>query len=58
MENEAILPPPDNLTEKGRPMADRRRAPATAGGPPRQPRPGSGRYGTYASLTARKRTGS
>jgi hypothetical protein len=45
MEKETILPPPNNLTEKGRPMADRRRTPATAGGPPPQPRPGSGRYG-------------
>jgi Oxidoreductase family, NAD-binding Rossmann fold/Oxidoreductase family, C-terminal alpha/beta domain len=44
MEKETILPPPNNLTEKGRPMADRRRVPA-AGGPPPQPSPGSGRFG-------------
>ena len=45
MENEIILPPPNNLSDKGRPMTERRRTPATAGGPPPAPRPGSGRYG-------------
>ena len=46
MENETILPPPNNLAEKGRPMTGRRRTPATAGGPaPTTPRPGSGRFG-------------
>jgi hypothetical protein len=45
MENETILPPPNNLSDKGRPMTDPRRTRATAGGPPPAPRPGSGRYG-------------
>jgi hypothetical protein len=45
MESEMILPPPNNLSAKGRPMGERRRTPATAGGPPSSPRPGSGRYG-------------
>jgi hypothetical protein len=54
MEKETILPPPNNLSEKGRLMADRRRTPATAGGPPPTPRPGSGRYGVrnFADPTA------
>jgi len=40
MENETILPPTNNLTEKGRPMGNWRRdpgAPAPQGRPPRQP---------------------
>jgi hypothetical protein len=45
MEHEIILPSPNNLSDKGRPMTERRRTPATAGGPPPSPRPGSGRYG-------------
>ncbi len=45
MENETILPPPNNLTEKGRPMTERKRSPAVTGGPPPSPKPGSGRYG-------------
>ena len=45
MESEMILPPPNNLSAKGRPMGERRRTPATAGGPPSSPRPGYGRYG-------------
>jgi hypothetical protein len=44
MENETILPPPNNLTEKGRPMTGRSRRPAVAGGPPPTPRLDSGRF--------------
>jgi hypothetical protein len=45
MENETILPPPNNLSDKGRQMTERRRTPATTGGPRPGPQPGSGRYG-------------
>ena len=37
MENEAILPPPDNLSEKGRPTGSRRAGGPGPAGPPRTP---------------------
>jgi hypothetical protein len=39
MENETILPPSDNLTDKGRPTAEGRGVAAGAPPPPRAPRP-------------------
>ena len=42
MENESILPPVNNLTEKGRPMGNWRRGPGAPQAPPRPPRPAGG----------------